>query len=119
LTIFHLFKLSGSDCQWRLYESKKIFANYWISDSRKFSRCAVCSRATNALPLTFVRFGGNLTISRPADHQGLTLQYTTNSLKVGLNPTNAWYDVGGSANVTSVTIPINTNTPTAFYRVRN
>jgi autotransporter-associated beta strand protein len=63
--------------------------------------------------------GGNLTISWPADHIGWTLQSQTNALNKGLKSGSTnWFDIPGSANVNSVTIPISNTNPTVFYRLR-
>ena len=67
--------------------------------------------------ITFSVSGGNLNISWPPSYLGWILQVETNSLSKGIS-TN-WVDVPNSANVTSTNIPINSTTPTAFYRLRS
>ncbi|HTV43011.1 MAG TPA: autotransporter-associated beta strand repeat-containing protein [Candidatus Sulfotelmatobacter sp.] len=60
--------------------------------------------------------GNVLTLSWPANYQGWTLQAQTNSASIGLS-TN-WFDVPGSAFVTSTNMTINPSNPTVFYRLR-
>lgn len=62
---------------------------------------------------------GTLLLSWPETHLGWILQCQTNSLSVGLDPAGMWYDVPGSAGVTSISIPLDTNSPTVFYRLRH
>jgi autotransporter-associated beta strand protein len=71
---------------------------------------------TTPTSITFSVSGGNLAINWPVGYQGWVLQVQTNSLTTGLS-TN-WVDVPGSANVTSVNLPINRANPTVFYRLR-
>ncbi len=76
--------------------------------------------ATNPTNITFSVSGSMLTLSWPADHLGWILQSQTNSLNVGITtPAGSWFDVPGSASVTSAVIPINPANPTVFYRLRN
>ncbi len=65
--------------------------------------------------ITFSVSGGNLNLSWPANYLGWILQQNTNSLNVSSN----WFDVAGSASVTSTNIPINKNIPNVFYRMRH
>ncbi len=76
----------------------------------------VSTIATNPTNITFSVTGHTLALSWPADHLGWILQSQTNSLNTGLS-TN-WFDVAGSASVTSTNININSAVPTAFYRLR-
>jgi len=61
--------------------------------------------------------GGNLTLTWPANYTGWILQAQTNALSVGLG-TN-WVDVAGSAATNSVTLPIVSTNPAAFFRLRH
>lgn len=63
--------------------------------------------------------GGTLELSWPATHLGWILQYQTNSLNVGLNPTGTWIDIPASAYITSTNIPVDPATPAVFYRLRH
>ena len=58
---------------------------------------------------------GVLTLSWPADHTGWTLQVQTNPLSVGLF-TN-WFIVPGSSSTNSVSMPIDANNGSVFYRL--
>ncbi len=70
---------------------------------------------TNSFTLTNSVSGGNLALSWPADHQGWRLQVQTNSLANGLGST--WYTWPNSTNLTSVSIPVDPNSPTVFFRM--
>jgi len=74
---------------------------------------AVASYPTN---ITFSGGGGTLTLSWPSTHLGWLLQSQTNSRSVGLS-TN-WFDVAGSASMTSTNLSVNPASPTVFYRLR-
>jgi autotransporter-associated beta strand protein len=74
---------------------------------------AVASYPTN---ITVSGGGGTLTLSWPSTHLGWLLQSQTNSHSVGLS-TN-WFDVAGSASMTSTNISVNPGSPTVFYRLR-
>jgi autotransporter-associated beta strand protein len=70
--------------------------------------------------ITFSISGSTLTISWPSNYLGWILQEQTNTLSAGLQTsTNAWFDVSGTASVTSTNLPINPAIPTAFYRLRH
>ncbi|HEX7655051.1 MAG TPA: hypothetical protein VF607_16195, partial [Verrucomicrobiae bacterium] len=71
---------------------------------------------SNPVPVGFSVTGSALTLSWPANYQGWILQQQTNAGTLGLG-TN-WVDVAGSANVTTLTLPINRATPAAFFRLR-
>lgn len=71
---------------------------------------------TSPTSLSFNVTGTSLTLSWPANYVGWILQEQTNSLQVGVG-TN-WFDVPGSAAVTSTNISINKAIPTVFYRLR-
>lgn len=76
----------------------------------------VTGPATNPTNITFKVSGNVLTLSWPANHQGWTLQAQTNSASVGLSAN--WYDVPGSALLTSTNMTVNPSNPTVFYRLR-
>jgi fibronectin-binding autotransporter adhesin len=67
-------------------------------------------------PIAFNVGGGTLTLSWPQDHTGWILQVQTNSPGVGLG-TN-WVAVPGSTATNAVSIPINANSGSAFYRLK-
>ena len=80
----------------------------------------VAGVASNPTNITYSVSGGTLSLSWPADHLGWILQAQTNALTVGLiSASNAWYDVTGSAAVTSTSIVIDPAKPTVFYRLRH
>jgi autotransporter-associated beta strand protein len=70
----------------------------------------------NTPKISFSTSSGHISITWPAGYEGWVLQVQTNSLAVGLS-TN-WVDVTGTGGVTSTNIPVNTTTPTTFYRLR-
>jgi len=74
----------------------------------------VASYSTN---VSFSVSGSTMTISWPTTHLGWILQAQTNGLSSGLG--NTWFDVAGSASVTTVNIGINANSPSVFYRLRH
>jgi autotransporter-associated beta strand protein len=59
--------------------------------------------------------GTTLDLSWPSDHTGWTLESQINPLTVGLS--NNWSAVAGSTITNQVTVPINPNNPTVFYRL--
>jgi autotransporter-associated beta strand protein len=61
--------------------------------------------------------GGTLTLSWPATHLGWILQNQTNSLSVGIR-TN-WFDMAGTASITSTNITVVPTNPSVFYRLRS
>jgi hypothetical protein len=73
------------------------------------------SVATNPTNIVISVNGGNLSLSWPEDHLGWTLQAQTNALNAGLG--SNWVDVPGSSSVTNVVVPIDTHSPTVFYRM--
>jgi len=75
------------------------------------------SIATNPTNITFSASGGSMTLSWPAGHQGWFLQTQTNLPSVGLS-TN-WFDVTGSSSTNQVVIPVSSNDPTVFFRLRS
>jgi len=75
----------------------------------------VSAIATNPINLTWFASGNNLTLSWPADHTGWRLQVQTNSLATGLN-TN-WFDVPGATTNNSITLPVDSNYGSMFYRL--
>jgi len=75
----------------------------------------VATAVANPVTLTSVVSGGNLNLSWPASQLGYRLEVQTNPITVGLS--NNWVTVTGSADVTSVSVPVSTATPTAFYRL--
>jgi autotransporter-associated beta strand protein len=74
------------------------------------------SIASNSTNITFSVSGSTLSLSWPADHLGWILQSQTNSLAVGI--TTNWFDMAGTASVTSTNLTINPADPTVFYRLR-
>jgi autotransporter-associated beta strand protein len=75
----------------------------------------------NPLPglIQFSVSGSTLALSWPTN-LGWILQDQTNALSVGLVVnSNAWFDISGSALVTSTNITINPANPTMFFRLRS
>ncbi len=69
--------------------------------------------------ISFSLTGSTLTIGWPATHLGWILQSQTNPLSVGLTfPSNAWFDVAGTAGGTNASATINPKNPTVFFRLR-
>ena len=69
--------------------------------------------------MTYSVSGGTMGISWSASYLGWTLQVQTNALNVGLQmASNAWFDIPGTAAVTSTNLPINRANPSVFYRLR-
>jgi fibronectin-binding autotransporter adhesin len=73
---------------------------------------AVASYPTN---ITVAVSGNALTLTWPATHLGWIAQ----SNSVALADTNFWFDIPGSASVTSLTNTINPNLLNVFYRLRH
>lgn len=71
----------------------------------------------NPTPVTMTNSlsGSTLTLGWPADHIGWILQVQTNSLSTGL--ANNWVTVPGSTNVTGVSVNIDANSGSVFYRL--
>ncbi len=70
-------------------------------------------------PIQFSVSGSTLALSWPTN-LGWILQNQTNALNVGLTVnSNGWFDVAGSASVTSTNITIVPANPTVFYRLRH
>jgi hypothetical protein len=69
------------------------------------------SVATNPTNITVILNGGILTFSWPADHKGWRLQAQTNSL--GPN----WFDVPGSTTTNILTVPVDVNNNSVFFRL--
>ena len=85
-------------------------ANYYGSATNTL----VIINSINTQPTNMVTSfaGDQLTISRPADHTGWTLQAQTNGL------TGTWYDIVGSDSTNQVVITIDPANPMVFYRMR-
>jgi hypothetical protein len=70
--------------------------------------------------LNFTINGSNLTLAWPATHLGWTLQVQTNSLASGIQTAaSAWFNVPGSASVTTTNLVIQPSSPSVFYRLRH
>jgi len=67
--------------------------------------------------ITFTATSGQLGLSWPASYVGWILQTQTNGASIGLN--NNWFDVAGSASITSTNVPVSAATPTVFFRLRH
>jgi len=59
--------------------------------------------------------GSNLTLNWPPDHAGWRLQVQTNSLATGL--ADNWVTVPNSTSTNQVTVPVNANNGSVFYRM--
>jgi autotransporter-associated beta strand protein len=75
---------------------------------------SVVSKTPPTLAASFNLASGTIAFQWPADHTGYLLQ----SNSVSLLNTNAWQPVAGSTNSNSITVPINTNLPQVFYRLK-
>ena len=70
-------------------------------------------------PIQFSVSGGTLALSWPTN-LGWILQSQTNALNIGLvASSNDWFDVPGSASVTSTNVPITPANPAVFFRLRH
>lgn len=69
----------------------------------------------NPTNIVFSSTGNQLTLIWPMDHTGWTLQAQTNTLAGGIG-TN-WVDVPNSSLTNQVTIPVNPNNGSVFYRL--
>jgi autotransporter-associated beta strand protein len=68
--------------------------------------------------ITYTISGKNLTISWPSSYLGWILQEQTNALNVGIQTrSNAWFNVPGTASVTSTNLTISPSLPVVFYRL--
>jgi 4-phytase/acid phosphatase len=68
--------------------------------------------AANATNITATVNGNTLTIAWPDDHLGWILQAQTNGLGSG-----QWFDVPGSSDTSSLSMPMDPATPAVFYRL--
>lgn len=68
---------------------------------------------TNAAIITATLSSNTLKLSWPADHLGWILQFNS----MGLAATNQWYPYPGSTNLTNVSINIDTNNASMFFRL--
>jgi len=73
------------------------------------------SISTEPAFITASRVGNSLSLEWPSDHTGWRLQAQTNALATGVS-TN-WYDVPGSQGTNQVTLPVDANNPSVFYRL--
>ena len=92
---------------------------YWTNNLAVNGSIAVASTVTvnpNSTNIIATVNAGILTLSWPQDHTGWTLQAQTNSIAVGLSAN--WVNVPGSATTNSVSIPVDTNNGTVFYRLK-
>ena len=71
--------------------------------------------ASNPTNLMFSVSGGALQLSWPADHLGWYAQ----SNAVGVVHSSSWFDIPGSQQETSLSIPINSALPQVYYRLRH
>jgi hypothetical protein len=76
---------------------------------------SVATAVASPVTLTSMVSGNSLNLSWPASQVGYRLEVQTNPITVGLS--NNWTTVAGSTEVTSVSVPVSTTTPTAFYRL--
>jgi rhamnogalacturonan endolyase len=77
----------------------------------------VSARPVSTAPtnLAATQFNGALTLAWPATHLGWRLQVQTNALTTGLN--SNWFDVPGATTTNSVTLPVDSNHGSVFYRL--
>jgi autotransporter-associated beta strand protein len=77
----------------------------------------VTGTASYPTNITYSASGGSLSLSWPNSHLGWILQSQTNSASIGLS-TN-WFDVPGTAAVTTTNFGVNAADPAVFYRLRH
>jgi fibronectin type 3 domain-containing protein len=71
--------------------------------------------STTPVNVSMLLSGGALTLSWPEDHTGWRLQAQTNGLATGLS--TDWFDVVGSSITNSVSLPVDVNNGSVFYRL--
>jgi fibronectin-binding autotransporter adhesin len=87
----------------------------WSFNSTSGLLTVIQTVATNATSMTYSVGGGAINLSWPSDHTGWRLQVQTNHLSTGLG-TN-WFDVPGSSDTNSLSLPIDLNNESIFYRL--
>jgi hypothetical protein len=75
----------------------------------------IASLALNPTNLTYSVSNDELMLSWPSEHTGWRLQMQTNTLATGLGVD--WIDVPGSELTNSVTLPVDSNHGSAFFRL--
>ena len=91
------------------------YASWAMDLMSAFQLRVLPSYATTPTNIVFSVSGGNpLHLTWPASHLGWIAQ----SNSVNLASAGSWFDIAGSASVTSLSIPINPTTPKVFYRLR-
>jgi autotransporter-associated beta strand protein len=93
------------------------YSNHLATDGAITVLQAAASVNTQPCPITMSKTASGMTLSWPSDHTGWRLTTQTNAIANGLRMTNTWYTVTGSATTNSITLPIDKNQPTIFYRL--
>ena len=73
------------------------------------------SLPTTATNLSYVLANGQLTLTWPDSYKGWYLQTQTNPISVGLS--SNWVTLPNSGTTNSLTFPVDTASPTVFYRM--
>jgi autotransporter-associated beta strand protein len=90
----------------------------YITGSGSLQVVPVATLPNTPTNISYSVIGSTLTISWPSSYVGWILQEQTNALNVGLQASsNAWFNVSGSASVSTMSLPISSSTPAAFYRL--
>jgi hypothetical protein len=95
---------------------------YYVVSATNFSGESANSAQVSAIPsstdpvaVSMSATGSILNLSWPTNHLGWRLQVQTNGLTTGLG-TN-WIDVAGSTMTNAVTLPVDANNGSVFYRL--
>lgn len=96
-----------------------VVSNYWGAVTSSIATLTLTAPPVGPTNLSYSFGGGSLALSWPGSHVGWILQSQTNPSSTGLQPApGAWFDWPGSEVVTSTNIPVNTASPTVFFRLR-
>jgi autotransporter-associated beta strand protein len=112
---FQLFSASGYAGSFSTTNLPSLPGLVWNFNASSGLLTVVQAVATNPTNITCATSNGSLTLSWPTDHIGWRLQAQTNSPNTGLG-TN-WVDVPASSSTNSVTMPLDANNGSVFYRM--
>jgi autotransporter-associated beta strand protein len=87
----------------------------WNFNSASGLLTVIQTAATNPTNISFTIENGSISLSWPSDHTGWRLQVQTNNLTTGLGAN--WFDVAGSSQTNSVSIPVDQAQGSVFYRL--
>jgi hypothetical protein len=61
----------------------------------------------------------SVSLSWPTSHIGWMLQSQTNNLNIGLQTDrSAWFDIPGTSNVSSISLAVDSASPSVFFRLK-